>query len=310
MPKRSALAATAGNGGKRAMMCRVTFAAALVLVAGCAAEPVPTATPKAASSTKASDNAHRIQSIVGDCMKKKGFRYVPWVPPVKTSKSVNDRAYLGDYAAMKQEREKRGFTVFYRYAHPDQKEEVLWSAEDSPNSAIIQDLSPAQLAAYEKQRTACKSRAIKEVTGKVVKDENDLYAQEDATVEKVLDRELNGDPKLVELAAQMGACLKGKGYSVADTRPSTLHTWGWRMFEDKVKALAKNDDKPEDEEMAKHGQYTMPVISVADGKRYFSQEVRVALDDLACGKDFYAAYSPRNAEIQQRVALEFGGGDY
>ncbi|MFI6904062.1 hypothetical protein ACIBKY_22565 [Nonomuraea sp. NPDC050394] len=308
MPKRSALAASAGNGGPRAMMCGVTFAAALALIAGCAAEPAPTAAPQAASSTKASDSAHRIQSIVGDCMKKKGFRYVPWVPPVKAPKTASDRAYLGDYAAMKEQRAKKGFTVFYRYAHPDQKEEVLWSSEDSPNSAIVRDLSPAQLAAYEKQLTACKSRAIKEVTGKVVKDDNDLFAQLDETVQKVLDRELNGDPKLVELAAAMGVCLKGKGYSVADTRPSTLHTWGWRTFEDKVKALAKNDDKPEDEEMAKYGQYTMPVISVADGKRYFSQEVKAALDDLECGKDFYAAYSPRNAEIQQRVALEFGGG--
>ncbi|MEV4888237.1 hypothetical protein AB0K48_02460 [Nonomuraea sp. NPDC055795] len=310
MPKRSTLAASAGNGGKRAMMCRVTFAAAFTLVAGCAAEPAPPAAPKAASSTKASGNAHRIQSIVGDCMKEKGFRYVPWVPPVKAAETATDRAYRGDYAALKQERAEKGFTVFYRYAHPDQKQEVLWSTEDSPNSAILNDLSPAQQAAYGEKLTGCKSRAIKEVTGKVVKDENDLYAQENATIEKVLDRELNGDPKLVELAARMGACLKGKGYSVADTRPSTLHTWGWRMFEDKVKALAKNDDKPEDEEMAKHGQYVMPVISVADGKRYFGQEVKVALDDLVCGKDFYAASSPRNAEIQQRVALEFGGGNY
>ncbi|MFI6391311.1 hypothetical protein [Nonomuraea sp. NPDC050540] len=290
------------------MTYAVTFAAALVLVAGCAAEPAPPAAPQAASSTKASDNAHRIQSIVGDCMKEKGFRYVPWAPRVKAPETASDRAYLGDYAAMKQERAKKGFTVFYRYAHPDQKEEVLWSSEDSPNSAIMRDLSRAQLAAYEKQLTACKSRAIKEVTGKVVKDDDDRFAQMDETVKKVLDRELNGDPKLVELAAEMGACLKGKGYSVADTRPSTLHTWGWRLFEGKVKALAKNDDRPEDEEMAKHGQYTMPMISVEDGRRYFSQEVKVALDDLACGKDFYAAYSPRNAEIQQRVALEFGSG--
>ncbi|MBB5080824.1 hypothetical protein [Nonomuraea endophytica] len=294
MPKRSTLVATA---------------ATLALVAGCAAEPAPPAAPQAASSTKASDGAHRIQAIVGDCMKGKGFKYVPWVPPVKAGETTGDRAYLGDYAAMKEERAEKGFTVFYRYAHPDRKEEVLWSSEDSPNSAIVQDLSPAQLAAYEKQLTACKSRAIKEVTGKVVKDDDDRYAQENATIDKVLDRELNGDPKLVELAAEMGACLKGKGHSVADTRPSTLHTWGWRMFEDKVKTLAKNDDKPEDEEMAKHGQYVMPVISVADGKRYFGQEVKVALDDLECGKAFYAAYSPRNAEIQQRVAVEFGGGD-
>jgi hypothetical protein len=33
----------------------------------------------------------------------------------------------------------------------------------------------------------------------------------------------------------------------------------------------------------------------------------VADDDLECGKDFYAAYTPKKQELDLRVRREFGG---
>ncbi|MEV0348899.1 hypothetical protein AB0H88_24245 [Nonomuraea sp. NPDC050680] len=75
-------------------------------------------------------------------------------------------------------------------------------------------------------------------------------------------------------------------------------------FEAQKKRIALNDDIPD--KGLPDGQYYEPRIPVNTARQYLNREIKAALDDLECGKDFYAAYLPRNAEIVRRVEREFG----
>ncbi|MEU7861453.1 hypothetical protein [Nonomuraea sp. NPDC049141] len=287
------------------MIKRSTLAlVGLSLVAGCASSPV--AAPVVVNSGKA-DDPRRIQTLVADCMKQRGFKYVAWVPEAKVSDDV-EKAYLGDYEAMKKERSQRGFGVFADFVYPEEGEKrVIWRESDSPNFAVKNQLSPAQRTAYGKALTACRSLALKQVTGKVVTSDEDRAKQENEMIAQRLDRELNADPKLVELATAMGDCLKGKGGQVASLRPVDMSRRGMQEFEAQKQKIALNDDIPD--KGLPDGQYYEPRIPVATARQYLNREVKAALDDLECGKDFYAAYLPRTDEIARQVEREFGGGD-
>ncbi|WP_188192172.1 hypothetical protein [Nonomuraea sp. SYSU D8015] len=280
------------------------FLAVLCLVgtAACASATQARPTPETTSG-RPSDQPQRIQSIIADCMKQKGFKYVAWVPDPKIDDEWK-KAASGDYAAMRKERREQGFGVFFLLAHPDRKQ-VLWSETDSPNFAIENELSPAQQTAYDKALTSCKAQAVKQVTGKVVKSDEDRAEQENQMIEQTLDRELNGDPRLVELASAMGDCLKGKGYRVDSVKPVDMSHRGWKEFEEQKKRIALNDDIPEKD--LPDGKYIEPRLAPATARQYLAKEVRAALDDLECGKDFYAAYMPKQNEISRRVVQLFGG---
>lgn len=272
----------------------------LALAAGCgsaapAAQPAPTAT---------SSNPQRIQALVADCMKQRGFRYVAWVPPQKHFADL-DKAATGDYEAMRKQRAKTGFNVFALLADRSLMEDrVLWKGSDNPNSGIKDQLSKSQRTAYDKAEVTCKSSAVKQVTGKVVKDDADRAEQETKMIKQATERELNGDPKLVELAAAMGDCIKGKGYQVDSLRPTDIDSRGADAFEAIKQSIAKKQGLADPD---RPGSYYEPKLSQADARRYLDQEIKAALDDLECGRDFYAAYSPRAVQIVSKVELEFGG---
>ncbi|MEU7741747.1 hypothetical protein [Nonomuraea sp. NPDC049158] len=286
------------------MIKRSTLAlVGLGLVAGCAAAP-PVA-PAVVSGGK-TDQPRQIQTVVADCMKQRGFKYVAWVPEVKISEDAG-KAYLGDYEAMKKERTEQGFGIFAGFVHPEQREKrALWRESDSPNFTIKNQLSPAQRVAYGKALTACRSQGLQRVTGKVVTSDEDRAKQENELIAQRLDRDLNADPKLVGLASAMGDCLKGKGHQVASLRPVDMSQRGGEEFEAQKKRIALNDDIPDKGLPA--GQYYEPRIPVGTARQYLSREIKAALDDLECGKDFYAAYLPRSMEIVRRVQGEFGSG--
>ncbi|WP_327587442.1 hypothetical protein OHA25_10885 [Nonomuraea sp. NBC_00507] len=273
----------------------------LVGMAGCASTTQARPAPETISGSP-SDQPQRIQSAIADCMKQKGFKYVAWVPDPKIDDEWK-KATSGDYAAMRKERQEQGFGVFFLLAHPDRKQ-ALWSETDSPNFAIKNELSPAQQAAYDKALTSCKAQAVKQVTGRVVKSDEDRAEQENQMIKQTLDRELNGDPRLVELASAMGDCLKGKGYRVDSVKPVDMSHRGWKEFEEQKKRIALNDDIPDKDS---RGGYIDPRLPPATARQHLAKEVRAALDDLECGKDFYAAYMPKQNEISRRVVQLFGG---
>jgi hypothetical protein len=286
------------------MIKRSTLAVVgLCLAAGCATSP-PVA-PAVVSGGK-TDKPRQIQSVVADCMKQRGFKYVAWVPEVKISDDAG-KAYLGDYEAMKKERTEQGFGIFADFVHPEQREKrVLWRESDSPNFTIKNQLSPAQRVAYGKALTACRSQGLKQVTGKVATSDADWAKQENELIAQRLDRELNADPKLVGLASAMGDCLKGKGHQMASLRLVDMSRRGGQEFEAQKKQIALNDDIPD--KGLPGGQYYEPRIPVNTARQYLNREIKAALDDLECGKDFYAAYLPKEQEIVRRVEGEFGSG--
>jgi hypothetical protein len=47
-------------------------------------------------------------------------------------------------------------------------------------------------------------------------------------------------------------------------------------------------------------------LKPAQARPYLAEEIKAALKDLECGKDFYPAYAPKAMEITSRVFQEFG----
>ncbi|GAA4521278.1 hypothetical protein GCM10023096_45510 [Nonomuraea ferruginea] len=270
--------------------------------AACASAAETRSAPQPAEDSKA-DQAQLTQSAIADCMKQEGFKYVAWTPDPKTG-DEQDKAASGDYEAMRAIARKRGFGIFTTIADPSLKE-VVWSESDSPNFTIKNELSPAQLAAYDKALESCRAQAVKKVTGRVVRSAEDLAEQRNQMIDQTLDRELNGDPELIELAAAMGDCLKGKGYRIDSVRPADIGRQVPNTFEEQLKRIALNDDIPE--EGIGEGRYIVPRLAPATARQWADKEIKAALDDVECGKDFYAAYEPRNREISDRVTRMFGG---
>ncbi|MEV4565113.1 hypothetical protein AB0K12_15200 [Nonomuraea sp. NPDC049419] len=274
------------------------------MLTGCVSATEADPEPGAGGADASKQQAQRIQSAIADCMKQQGFKYVAWVPEQDVLEEF-DKASSGDYEAMRRERSSHGFGVFDLLADPGGKR-VVWSESDSPNHTIKNELSDAQRAAYDKALTSCGNAAIKQVTGKVVTSEADRAEQRNKLIDQTLERELNGEPRLVELAAAMGDCLKGKGYRVDSLKPVDLDRRGAREFEAQKRALAMKDDIPERD--LPEGRYYEPRLPQATAKQYLGREIKASLDDLECGKDFYAAYLPRKRAISAQVGDLFGGG--
>ncbi|WP_433517630.1 hypothetical protein ACQP2T_20060 [Nonomuraea sp. CA-143628] len=288
MLKRSTLAVT--------MLCAVTLA-------GCSSGPEAQPAKTTAVSGK-SDKPQRIQSAIADCMKQKGFRYVAWVPQPKPE-TETQKGVSGDYDDMKRVRSKQGFNVFYPVADPAaMRKQAAYTRDDDPNSPIRDSLSKAQLRSYDKVLDDCNVKALKDVTGKVVKSMDDEYEQYEKAYKAASDRELNGDPKLVELAATMGDCVKGKGYRVDSVSPTSMAERGWREFSAQMNAIAKKQGQAEED--ADENTVYQPRLSQAAANQYLAKEIKAALDDLECGKDFYSVFFPKAGRIGDRLDSEFG----
>ncbi|MCA2220501.1 hypothetical protein [Nonomuraea aurantiaca] len=288
------------------MFTRSTLAVTVlcaVTLAGCASSPEAQPAKTTAASGK-SDKPQRIQSAIADCMKQKGFRYVAWVPKPKPE-TDNDKAANGDYEAMKRVRSKQGFNVFYQVADPGSfRKQAAYTRDDDPNSSIRDSLSKAQLRSYDKVLDSCNVKALKDVTGKVVKSMDDEYEQYEKAYKAAFERELNGDPKLLELAATMGDCVKGKGYRVDSVSPTSMADRGYREFSAQMNAIAKKQGLV-DEDAGENTVY-QPRLSPATANQYLAKEIKAALDDLECGKDFYADFYPKSGRIGDRLDSEFG----
>ncbi|GGQ26280.1 hypothetical protein [Streptosporangium pseudovulgare] len=284
-------------------MPRRSLAALAVLcaLAGCGTSPsARSATPSAPPD----DTARRIQSVLADCMKGEGFTYVPFVPPPPSLPEGMQKAAGGDYAAMKAERSKTGFGVFSTLVYPHDFTDIGEPGAD-PNWKIQRDLSPAQQKAYDKAETSCQGRAITKVTGKVVRSEEDRFTQLNQVIDQTVRRELDGDPALAELASAMSGCLSRQGYKVTSAKPTDMALRGERAFTAQKDEVAKNDDIPDTD--LPEGKYYDPThLSASEARRHLDQEIKAALDDLECGKDFYPAYLPKFHEIVRRVQGEFG----
>ncbi|MBN6055804.1 hypothetical protein JYK22_27990, partial [Nonomuraea sp. RK-328] len=278
---------------------------------GGATEGTPAATASASAAT--ADKKQRLESVKADCMKGKGFKYVPFMaPPIKQTEQDRKIA-SGDYQAMRKDRQKNGFGVYAQYVYPEEFDSPMVKPDDAhtdPNMKIQSKLSAAQSQAYHKASDACEAMAAKQVLGLTVKSGMDYFQQRYAARQKAITDELDSDPRLVELAGAMATCLKGNGYSVADTAPSAIAELGRNSFLEQQDRQGREQRKDvgQSQPKAKKGEvprYVMPSLTPEEAKPYLDKEIKAALDDLECGKDFYAAYQPRQTAIVQQVHDRF-----
>ncbi|MFF5206670.1 hypothetical protein [Streptosporangium sp. NPDC000396] len=284
---------------------------ALAVLAGCGQEPTSGASaagkaPATGGSATAAPQAKRrqMEAMRADCMKKKGFKYVPNVPqPQKVSKGRRQEL-SGDYAAMREYRQKHGFGVFFALAYPDDPEDGIGKPIPEPNGDLIESLSKTQRKAWTAADETCYAAAFSKLTGKTVTSWNDATDQADELTTKTRERELDGDARLAELARGFGDCLKSKGYPVASLKPIAIYNNGWNMFE-------KERDKAQDKHIGSSGKVTFESLGMPpnEARPYLAKEIKVALDDLECGKDFYAEFLPKDMKLSEEAWNEFGGDE-
>ncbi|MGV9303686.1 hypothetical protein ACWDLG_09960 [Nonomuraea sp. NPDC003727] len=274
----------------------------LALATGCAG----TAT-QAASSPAVQGVEQRKEAELATCMKGKGFKYVAFVAKGRTLSQERKAAGSGDYAAMKSVRGKYGFGHFAVYVYPKEYESPMFEPENpevNPNWKIQSSLSQQQRKAYSSAYETCYVAAIKKITGKVVASSMDHYEQVDKARTQAKTRALDGDPVLAEKAASMAECLKGKGYRAPKTNPTAMAVRGDEQVRAMVVNLGKTDDV--DDSKLPEGRVYEPTLTAAQARPYLTREIRIALDDLECGKGFYPAYLPKANEIDAKVDEEFG----
>ncbi|MEV4580824.1 hypothetical protein AB0K16_47100 [Nonomuraea jabiensis] len=158
---------------------------------------------------------------------------------------------------------------------------------------------------------ACQVSAANKVLGLKLKSTDDFNRARFRASVRARKTTLNTDPELVELATAMAACLKGKGYAVGDTAPVAMSDQGqrtWQLKQDKL-GREQMDDVPDvapPAEDDKVPMYYVPTLTPEEARPYLAKEIRQALDDLECGKDFYRAYLPKELSVQRQVSAQFG----
>jgi hypothetical protein len=123
----------------------------------------------------------------------------------------------GDYEAMKRHRSKYGFGLAAMYVYPGDPAAgrgVAVAADpdsDDPNAKVVAGLPEAQRKAYFTAMDSCMVEMVNKATGKKLKSMREVAEAQGKLMKQAIDRELNGDARLVEPADAFGDCLKGQG---------------------------------------------------------------------------------------------------
>ncbi|MER6176797.1 hypothetical protein [Streptosporangium sp. NPDC001681] len=256
----------------RVLMCGLL---GLTVLTGCGGA----STPAADSGGATMDKVRERETVIATCMKQKGFSYTPSVSRPKQSD-----ANPADYAAMKADRSKNGFGVFSAVIYPKPPE----TQAPDPNKATIDGLSGAKRDAYLKTMNECRVNALQQVDGLKVTSVADYQDQMSTEIENI-DKELDGDPKLLELAAPFAECLKSKGERVTSAKPLALSVRGWEVWSEQADQLGKAGK-----------------VTAEAARPYLAKEITSALVDLECGKDFYAAFVPLQKRLTNEARAKYG----
>ncbi|MGW4471838.1 hypothetical protein ACWENQ_19395 [Nonomuraea sp. NPDC004354] len=247
----------------------------LAVLTGCGGAPTPAADGGGATVDKARER----ETVIATCMKQKGFPYTASVSRPKKSD-----ANPADYAVMKADRSKYGFGVFSAVVYPKPQE----TRAPDPNQATMEGLSGAKRDAYVKTLNECRVTALQQVDGLKVTSVADYQDQMSTAIENI-DKTLDGDPKLVELAAPFAECLKSKGERVTSAKPLALSARGMQVWGEQA------------DQLGKAGKVTAEVA-----RPYLAKEIKSALVDLECGKDFYAAFAPLQRRLTNEARMKYG----
>jgi len=256
---------------------------------------------------KSIDMRRREENLIAACMKKSGFTYIPYVPASMLNPPAPKPT---DYASLKTFRSKYGFGNLYApYVYPGDPN-LAQPTENDPNDAIVDGLDPNQQ--YNAYREAldgnwndksgqleliggCVAEAVKAVdpmawrravyrhnnlSGKRL-DENSREFKELCEASPACKNSDADDARLKPLQNAYVACLKRNGYPADeyDTDTAASDT-----------LLARFDRLDTDPDV-----FTTK-IDPAAARAELKNEIKVALEDLECGKDYIAT----KAEIEAR----------
>ncbi|MBF8188652.1 hypothetical protein ITP53_23565 [Nonomuraea sp. K274] len=266
---------------------RLTLAMPLAAAVLCGCGGTAESAATSPSPSPAAGKKQRFEAIKADCMKQQGFKYVAYVPPKQEKTEEERKRAAGDYQAMLKYRQKYGFGAWAFEVYPEEmmRQSGADAAAADPNMKIVSKLSTAQAQAYMKAKDTCAIRAGKQALGLTLKSASDHLIQMLTAREQAIGRELDGDPGLVELAAAMAGCMKSKGHTFDDTKPTAMADRG-RIFATEQTRLREH-------------------VSSVQARQHLNKEIKAALDDLECGKSFYPAYEPRQTAIGRRIDDQF-----
>ncbi|MEV4018807.1 hypothetical protein AB0J35_50775 [Nonomuraea angiospora] len=243
--------------------------------------------PSADPANKQREN----QTQLAGCMKGKGFTYHPVVSMPELPDAIKQEM-SGDYPGMRKYREKYGFGFAASFVYPNDgvgrvaRQTADGGTGDDPNAKVIAGLPKPQREAYFNAMNACTLEMINKATGKNLKSMEEVAKAQEQMLEQIINREIDGDPKLVEMAGVFADCLKGKGYRVTSQRPSQIVRSTEAPFMTEFGKLAQKKNTTAD-----------------DARPLLQREIKAALDDLECGKEFYATYRPKANEVYERAQL-------
>lgn len=299
----------------RALSALAVGALGLVAACGTAPQPVTPAAgePSAAAvasgtatvpppadgspESKAEADSVTAENLIADCMKARGFTYVP--RPLKFGIPAGNLSgmdpALVPYEDLKKYRAKYGFGNFARDVYPNDLNVSLPPPSPNPNTAIRDGLDAAARDAYDQaldggarkarddgspgsatSAGSCSAKASEQVYGQ---EEPADPAKEAAAAQ--VQQEFHTDPQLLEAAQGYATCLRGQGYEVPLVKPGTIE-----------RTVEQTATKLYDE------------AGGANLQQGLDREIEMALDDLECGKAYEAVAKPK----VEKVLLEGGVG--
>jgi len=232
------------------------------------------------------------EDMIAACMKKSGFRYEPYVPesmqhPVQQEGS--------EYSAIKAFRSKYGFgQEFAPFVYPGDPRLKL-PQDKNPNDAIVAGLDGNQKTAYQTAlrgfvpdanhykgvNEGCIGAAVKAIDPRARERGEKVFrpgASSNDSCDAACEALKTAAVQVKPLEASYLACLKGKGIPMNPDFQG-MDTIGLAMKVSQARLDQLNTAPP-------GKPYT---IDPAVARTELQNEIKVALDDLECGKDYIPA---------------------
>ncbi|MFF4761278.1 hypothetical protein [Streptomyces sp. NPDC001292] len=221
------------------------------------------------------------ENTIAACMRAEGFTYTPHVAP-EDSGAANP-VDGEDYASAKKYRQKYGYGLWARVVYRNDPK-LNDAGPPNPDSAYLHALPMSQQLAWkaalagETGNGGCSKKGREKAYGPdKSKAEVEKQAAEERERYLANQQALNGDSQLVALAQSYASCLTKEGINVTTTQPTSIG--------EMVKFQVGNQQPANPES-----------VGAAQARTKLNQEIGLALKDLACGKDFRAAYFPKYAK--------------
>ncbi|GAA2903194.1 hypothetical protein Acy02nite_86600 [Actinoplanes cyaneus] len=238
-----------------------------------------------AAATTDPDSAQvKAENMIADCMKKKGFQYVPH--PLDFGDNSPQAKYAGMTSVLqpadevKAFRAKYGFGGYSRLVYPNDPAVAAPAVDPAknPNNAIRAGLDPSRQAAYDvalegsakKAKAGTEQGAAKGDQGCAGEAAAKYYGSGPSNDKKAsAGREyakFQNDAAMIAAAQKYASCLKAKGYRVTSAQPGMIEQ---SQFTAAIDAFTQA------------GQ-----IDAAAAKSALDTEIKAALDDLECRTDY------------------------